>query len=442
MKQRLESTFFHLLLVIAIGLLGWLTQRYALVSDWTESGRNSLHPVSQQLLTRLDAPLKITSFAPKNSALRDPIKDIVARYRRFRPDIEFKFVNPAMQPQLTRELGIQVSGELILEYKGRRENLRNLEEEGISNAIQRLIQQGDKWIVFIIGHGERRLDGKANFNLGDFGDELKRKGYHLQDLDLAKHLQIPINTGLLVIAGPQNDYLPGETNLVADYLETGGNLLWLSDPGKNSGLTSLSKKLGIEILPGTIVDPNAEGLGLKSPAITLATQYPKHPAVANFKAITIYPYAAALQATDSEAGGWLRTPLLNTLPRTWNETSPTKGEVTHNPEQGEQAGPLTIGYALTRNHEKGEQRIVLIGDGDFLSNTYLANGGNQDLGLNLVRWLSEDDQLLDIPARTGRDLNIELTPTTGAIIGFGFLLVIPLGLLSTGMLIWWRRRRS
>ncbi|MES9965367.1 MAG: ABC transporter, partial [Candidatus Sedimenticola sp. 20ELBAFRAG] len=69
MKRRMESIIFHLLLATSVGLLGWLSQHYNLVSDWTESGRNSLHPVSQQLLTRLDAPLIITSFAPENSAL-------------------------------------------------------------------------------------------------------------------------------------------------------------------------------------------------------------------------------------------------------------------------------------------------------------------------------------------------------------------------------------
>ncbi|MET0023683.1 MAG: GldG family protein [Sedimenticola sp.] len=440
MKRRLESILFHLLLLLAVAMLGWLSQRHLLVADWTETGGNSLHPVSQQLLTRLDAPLEITSFAPENPALREPIAEIVERYRRFRPDIRFRFVNPALQPKLTRELGIQVSGELLLEYKGRRENLRNLDEESISNAIQRLVQQGERWLVFITGHGERRPDSRANYDLGIFGDELGRKGYQLQTLELAEQLQIPNNTGLLVIAGPQREYLPGESALITDYLARGGNLLWLTDPGSDSGLDTLAETLGIKRLPGTIVDPNARDLGLDNPAIALATRYPMHPAVANFKAITVYPYATALEAGAPD--DWKKVPLLSTLERTWNETSPMQGEVSRNPEQGEQAGPLAIGYALSRPRQGGEQRVVVVGDGDFLSNSYLANAGNQDLGLNLVRWLAGDDQLLDIPARTGSDLDITLSPTAGAVIGLGFLLVVPLALFATGMLIWWRRRHG
>ena len=104
---------------------------------------------------------------------------------------------------------------------------------------------------------------------------------------------------------------------------------------------------------------------------------------------------------------------------------------------------LVIGVALSRPvpHSDGEkeQRLVIIGDGDFLSNTYLGNIGNLDLGLKLMNWLAAADDLIDIPARTVPDLTLELSYTTSAVIGFTFLLVLPLVLLSSGLIIWWRR---
>ena len=88
-----------------------------------------------------------------------------------------------------------------------------------------------------------------------------------------------------------------------------------------------------------------------------------------------------------------------------------------------------------------QQRILVIGDGDFLSNAFLGNGGNLDLGLNLIRWLNADETLLSIPAKTAADLSLNLSKTATGVIGLGFLLVLPLGLISTGLIIWWRRRR-
>ena len=100
-----------------------------------------------------------------------------------------------------------------------------------------------------------------------------------------------------------------------------------------------------------------------------------------------------------------------------------------------------IGYALSRKAARGQQRVLVIGDGDFLSNAYLGNAGNLDLGLNLVRWATGQDRLLDIPAKTAVDLELNLSRTALIVIGFGFLLVLPAGLALTGGIIWWRRRR-
>jgi ABC-type uncharacterized transport system involved in gliding motility auxiliary subunit len=210
------------------------------------------------------------------------------------------------------------------------------------------------------------------------------------------------------------------------------------DPGSTHGLEQLMSQLGLSLLPGTVVDANAATLGLESPALALVPRYPDHPITRGFELVTLYPHAAALEY--AEAGPWKSTPLLNTLSRSWNETGLLQGEIERNEEQGELAGPLTIGVTLEREVEGRQQRILVIGDGDFLSNSFLGNSGNLDLGLNAFRWLSGDDRLLNIPARTAPDRNLELSPTAGAFISLGFLFVLPLLFLATGLLVWWRRR--
>ncbi|MEN8167928.1 MAG: hypothetical protein ABFR65_10695, partial [Pseudomonadota bacterium] len=131
-----------------------------------------------------------------------------------------------------------------------------------------------------------------------------------------------------------------------------------------------------------------------------------------------------------------------TLARSWSETGPLRGESARNPDLEEQAGPLFIGYALSRGEPEHEQRVLVIGDGDFLSNSYLANAGNLDLGLALVRWLTADDQMLGIPAREILDRELRLSSLAKGIIGLGVLIVMPLLLLITGGIISWRRNRA
>ncbi len=437
--QRLQLILTPLLLVACILLTAWLGQLYSTSWDWSDNASNSISPTSQQLLQRLKGPLQITAFAPDYPQMRQTIRKIIARYQHHRPDISLDFIDPNKQPALVKELGVKASGELHINYQGRREVLRTIDEEQIGNAIQRLLQQGEHWIVGIQGHGERNISGKANHDLGSFSRELQTKGFHLQNLDLIENPQIPDNTSLLVIAGPSADYLTGELTLIEEYLAAGGNLLWLSDPDEATGMNSLYKSLGVEPLPGTVVDAYAGKLGLDSPAFAVVSQYSDHPITQSLNSLTLYPFTRALTVTPRE--GWTAMTLLQTQNQSWNETSKLKGNLQRNPEQGEQPGPMTLGITLTRARTNGEQRLAIIGDGDFLSNAYLGNGSNLDLGLNLVRWLTGEMQLLQIPAKITPDRNLTLSRQQLATIALILLIGIPIGSIVTGSLVWWRRRR-
>jgi hypothetical protein len=153
--------------------------------------------------------------------------------------------------------------------------------------------------------------------------------------------------------------------------------------------------------------------------------------------------AHAIEVAE-EKEGWKSVPLLNTLPRSWAELGKLEGSIAY--EQGvERSGPLTIGMLLNRDLGEGEQkksqRVAVLGDGDFLSNSYLGNGANQELGNRLLNWLSHDDSHITITPRTSPDTQLVITPTLSILIGFSFLLVIPGMLIGSGLGIWWKRRK-
>ncbi len=105
------------------------------------------------------------------------------------------------------------------------------------------------------------------------------------------------------------------------------------------------------------------------------------------------------------------------------------------------SGPLNIGVALSREGDDVQQRVVVIGDGDFLSNGYLGVGGNLQLAMNIANWLVSDDTLLSIPAKSSSDITLDMDEFELAMVGLTFLVVLPLLLLGSGFFIWWRRRR-
>ncbi len=446
---RLQNFLFTVLFLALAGLVGFLSQRYSYTFDWTAQGRHSLSEASRKALSTLDQKIDIQAFAREDNQLRRRIQDLVAKYQRHKPDIQLTFVNPDLHPDRVRELGISSDGELLVQYGQRTEKVQDLSEQALTSALLRLARRSEQEIFFLEGHGERSPMGQANFDLGQFGRTLTSQGYKIFAWNLVKNPDLPQNAALIVIASPQTAYLAGEVERLAAYLEQGGALLWMVEPGELKGLEPLAKALGLTFLPGTVVDPTSQALGIPDPTFALAVDYPFHPITQELKSPTLFPQARGLEA--GEAGKFSAEAFVRTLPRAWNELGELAGEIRLNPEQGEREGPLTLGLALTRSSpnptqpdesKPKEQRVAVLGDGDFLSNTYLGNGSNLDLGLNLFRWLTHNDHLIAIPAKAAPDTHLELSPTALALLGFGFLLFLPLCLFGLSFFIWWQRRRK
>lgn len=440
LRARLQNLLHLVLLITVIALAGWLTQQYRYTADWTETGRNTLTPKSRDIIGLLRQPVRITAFVADDAALRDRIEDLVARYRRAGAGIELEFVNPETRPGLVRELGIRGTGEMIVRLGEASERLQRISEQSITNALAQLGRDRTRWIVFLAGHGERDPLGDANFDLGTFGQRLHERGYRVQTLNLAGQPAIPDNTDLLVLASPRADYLPGELTRLRQYLRDGRNLLWLTEPDTDGHLGELPETLGVKPLPGVVVDAGAETYGAQTPDFAVTADYPSHPVTRAFDRITLFPQAAALRI--HETGTWSHTPLVRTREQSWTERDPIRaGErIGFDADEGERAGPLALALAAERGDESA-QRIAVVGDGDWLSNAYIGNGGNLELGLRLFAWLLDADARIEIAPDQPPDLTVVLSRPLVMLIGFGFLLVLPALLATCGCVIWLRRRR-
>lgn len=440
-QLKLLAYLNGLLVMLVFVLLAWLSVRFNYEADLTRSGRHTLSQASVEILARVDRPLAITAYAREDSALRSLVKNFVGKFQKLKPDITLQFVNPDAAPDTVRELGINVNGELVLRYAGRSEHVKTNSEQEFVNALQRLLRNEERWLAFIEGHGERNPVGKANHDLGEWVRQLKYRGFNSRAINLAETGVIPDNTSVLVIASPLVPMLPGELSLIDDYIERGGNLLWLVDPGDNSALQGLADRLGVRVENGVVIDTAGQVLGINDPTITLTTArlYPPHPVTSGFDMTVFFPKSAVISAVkDSD---WQHQPLLLSGNHTWLETGELRGNVDFDPDR-EKQGPLSIGISLQRRANDEQQRVLVIGDGDFLSNTYVGNHGNLELGSRIMNWLSSDDEFISLPARTIEDSQLHMPRF--AIAGFGalFLLLLPLLFLVTGLVTWARRKKS
>ena len=445
-QLRLQSSLFLLLFVATFGLVAWLSTLFPVSIDLSKNQRNSLSEESLRLMQSIHQPLQITLFVSPNHENREAYERLFRRYEQHQPNIEFKSLNPDLFPGLLSQHDIRFDGESLIEFAGRSEKISRINESNITNAIQRLIRQGERWLVFLQGHGERNPYRDANHDYSTFAAQLAGKGYTVENLNLAQTNSIPENTDILVLASPLVPLLPGEVDLVKDYLHKGGNLLWLADPDQvTDGLEEIADYLAIEFLPGIIVDPNSQLLGLNRVDFALVAEYPHHPVTQSIDAVALFPQAQPLEFHgDSE--DWEVSTVLISGESSWNETGAMQGKIYNGDDDDELTGPLKLGLTLAASHENDDgelskQRIAIIGDADFISNQYLGNGANLDIGVNLVNWLSHDDNLISISPRPAPDTQLTLSQNEQIVISFGFLLLLPALLFGCGLRIWLVRRK-
>ena len=441
MRGAWRGWLYALLCVVIAVCLAALSTRFGFTADWSAKARATLTPQSQSLLRQLKGPLTVTSYA-RPGDLRTKTTLLVDRYRRFKRDITLKFVDPDYDPVATQDAGITENGELVLTWHGREQHVADLDEADFSDALVRLVRGGTRLVAFITGDGERDATGSGAADLGEFVKRLAAQGVRALPLNLANAAEVPRNAKLVVLASPQAALLPSSVRKLEDYLADGGNLLWLTEPGSDGlGLAPLAQTLGIKRLPGMLLDTGSS-IGSGDPRLLVATHYPAQAITNGFDVDTLFPQTAALAAMSGAE--WNAQPILQSGARSWNQATPVdSAQATFQPDSGALKGPLTFGYALSRlspSPARNQQRVVVIGDGDFLSNAYLADAGNFDFGERVCEWLLDDDALVSLsPAAPDRVL--KPTRTELGVLTAGYLIVLPLALILVGLAIGWRRRR-
>ncbi|CAM8450245.1 GldG family protein [Candidatus Methylopumilus universalis] len=449
----IQNSFFVVLFIALIFLLGFLANQYKFSKDITQANRNTLTTGSINVLKQMQGPITLTVFASEDDVnngdtFRQGIINFMARYQRTKPDINVKFISPIKEPKLAQENGIKEDGEVVVEYQKRSEHIKPpFAEQEMTNLFMRLSRTSQRAVMYLDGHGERNLIGLKNNDVGEFGKQLESKGLKFANLNLTIESEVPLNGSMLVIASPQKTISPIEAKKIKKFLESGGNLLWLLDDNNFRGLDEIAAYLGLSISSGQVIDPAEKVEGVNE-NIASASSYGEHAITRNFMLGTRFSNAHEVNAKGTLDNGWEVSKLIEVSPNGWLESSQvmTNQKPTFDKSK-DKAGPINIAVALQRVYGKKGQRVVVVGNGNFLSNTFITNGGNLDLGINMINWLSGDDNLISIQPMPLKDVNVTIPDNQMSFIVawtvfHSFEYFIPIGFFVLGILFWFKRRKA
>lgn len=453
---------------ILIGVLIYvLAARNSIRIDTTATRQYSLANQTTEILQNLTNPITATAFFvptdTTSASYRISTENLLNEFKHRSSEnakFTYKYIDPDLEPTLAKNLGVTEYPSIV--FQGQNTDGVDLsytltaplfEERDISTAIMIASGIQQKKIYIVTGHGERDttiMDTEDRLGFGLARDSMRNDNYAVQTLSIAQYEIIPDDAAALVIPGPTIDLSDIESNLIHQYLKSGGRLLLSVDPGTPSSYNNLVNKWGITIIDGTVIDLGS----------SLANQ-PKTPLIQQEQFVTVDPinvitdplsqvYFPGTAAFDQilpadEMPEYIRAkPILGT---TMLSCLQINEEInTCNQNQFTILAPSMAVEALKPINEESDEnaarqtKIVLFGDTDFISNYHFYNFNNSDLYLNSLNWLTEDVSLASVRAKALTYRRLVVTDREIQLIRGLSWFALPALMTLLAFMTWLRRR--
>jgi len=512
------KTARYLVIVIGGLAIGYISSRpvFTWYYDATAIKSNTVHPRTQQLLKRMnDEPLEVTLFTnlfANNAALGLPqhrnnyLTQMWEGYQRFKPDINYKYeyyyaitssesllfeIYPGKTLEqiagikakmyqadsalfkpyeaVSKQINLKPEDYQVimqLKYKGRTILVRFYndgsywpDQQNMNAAFSRLLEEAIPKVYFVSGELERNIHKQGERDYYNLALNKRNRlslinqGFETDTLNLSTQV-IPDSASILVIADPKVALDTTVLNKLQRYINKGGNMLVLGEPGKQHVLNPLLSHTGVQFSNGQLVEPSenetpdkitnyytTDGFDLAEHTKLVQHKYVwEHGNTADSLKIG---FAGSTGISNSGQNSFKVNPLFLTSPgKSWLKAGKlvmdSATPVFSAAEGDIRERSFATAIELSRQTHHKEQRIIVAGDADFLSNLRNKDGGL----LPIFSWLCYNKFPVYTPYPRAKDNIFLLSPAGAGLQNILFLWILPALMLVTGTVILIRRKRK
>ena len=473
------ATVYALVFVAILAAANWLGVQYNETYDSTSRKLYSLSDQTHKILDNLDRDVAMVYF--DRTTQFEAAEDMLRRYENASSRVSVEYIDPDEDPVRAEAMAVRSYGTLILNIGAERQEASSTSEQDITNAIITALKGQEKTACVATGHGEAASGDMERDGFSNAKALIEDANYKYEDVTLALEKTVPEDCTLLVIPGPSTAYFDPEIEAIRSFVEGGGRALFLLRPAfpdrrgrreePNPKLVELLQGWGVEAGNDIVIDESPIGqLFGGGPFTPLVSTYQYHAIVEPMENVaTLFPQARSVGKADETAENWTVDELFETSASSFatEEMTIEGSTVKLGPASSRTEGPIMLAVAATydvpaseeaaeagaaaeaegeggaeaaEDEEEPEGRIVAVGSFGFATNYGLSLGGNQDLLLNMMNWLSSDEDLISIRPKDPDSTPIEMTSAEMSRIFIGSLILLPLVIIVTGVWAWWNRR--
>jgi ABC-type uncharacterized transport system involved in gliding motility auxiliary subunit len=446
-KYAAYAALYVLVILAIASVANVLANRYNKSYDSTANKRYSLSDQTAKIVKGLKQDATI-SYYDRQVGFQQA-KDLLDRYTTLSPRIRVQYIDVEKRPQEARAAGVTKLGTSFVQIGAKKEEAKSVTETEITGAIIRDLKTNTRTVCFVSGSGEHQLDDTQRNGFSRLKDILAKDQYTAKSISLLEKAEVPSDCTVVVIGGPQSDYVQPAVDALKKYVEGGGRAMILLDAplkfgrptADNAALTDLLQSWGVSLDKDLLLDlsPVGQLMGL-GPEIALVSAYDSHPIVDELKGTaTGFPLSRSMTIKSTD-----KTTVQKLFESSTTSLATTKLDSPNvNPsDPTNKKGPLTIGAAgsYKTGKENSEGRFVVVGSSAWPANSFINFNGNGDLALNALNWLASDEDLISIRPKEQENRNVTMTRAQFNWVRLSSQFLLPGALLLAGVSVWWRRR--
>ena len=446
-KYAAYAALYVIVILAIVSVANVLANRYNKSYDSTANKRYSLSDQTAKIVKGLKQNAFI-NYYDRQSGFQ-PAKDLLDRYSTLSPRIRVEYIDVEKRPQEARAAGVTKLGTSFVQIGAKKEEAKSVTESEITGAIIRDLKTTTRTVCFVTGSGEHQLEDTQRNGFSRLKDILAKDQYTTKSFSLLEKAEIPADCTVVVIGGPQSEYVQPAVDAIKKYVEQGGRAMILLDAplkfgrptADNAALTDLLQSWGVSMDKDLLLDlsPVGQLMGL-GPEVALVSTYDSHPIVDEMKGTaTGFPLSRSLTVKNTD-----KTTVQKLFESSASSLATTALDSPNvNPSDPKnKKGPLTIGAAgsYKTGKENSEGRFVVGGSSSWPANSFINFNGNGDLALNALNWLSSDEDLISIRPKEQENRNVTMTRAQFNWVRLSSQFLLPGALLLAGVSVWWRRR--
>ncbi len=487
--------------------------------DMTRNKLFTLSEASKQLMRSLDDKVTVKAFftedlpSPYNNNRR-ALLDELNEYRAYsRGNLQYDFIDPSgekgeqeaqqqgvspVQVQVVKEDKFEVKRAymgMVLLYEDRKEVIPVLQstetlEYEISSTIKRLTTRTQKKIGFMTGHGEPGLNELTH------AQDLLRKQYQVQQIDVSKGAAISPDIAALVVLAPSTRFSEPDKFQIDQYVMRGGKVAFLLNRvdanlqnrfarALELNLDDLLDAYGLRINADLVRDIQCASISIMQqqygfqmqsqvpfPFLPLASDVSKGNTMVKDLQGLVFFFVSSVDTVNLAARNLRGDILLRSSKQSGRQT----GMFTYDPLQrytredlgtlfGEHGIPLAaivegqmksayagkpvppdtsagaVPFTGTPLTSGPDTRIVLVGDGDFPRDQYMGNRDNLTFFANMIDYLVDDAGLITIRSKEVSSPPLDqVSDGTKKMLKFSNLAIPPVLVIAYGLFRWRMRK--